>query len=180
MLGWGNVGKGGCCFSIGSGMLSSEILWLTCHLHRLWILLSGADLVPRDCIIPGRAARVRSTVQRLHEADAACSAAEAGPPPSCSSFPQDFGKRPHSERLSSGSDALWTSNPSCFLYTWLMQCLPLKSLLEFIPELFCLPFLGVAKQPVCLSHDVLECEKSKARLIDAEPFPFPSSNQSVL
>lgn len=41
---------------------------------------------------PRESSQVRRAVQRLREADAACSVAGASPPPSCSSFPTGLGK----------------------------------------------------------------------------------------
>lgn len=155
------VGKGGCCVWIGSGMFSSAVLgWFASYLHRLWIL-SGADLVPLDCIISGRAARSGALVQRLCEADAACSVSEAFlllPAHPSHRIPE----RELALSLSVGQ-LPFGLNPSCFLYTWLMQCLPFE-----IPAgihsgavLFAFSRSGQAGK-MCLSHGVLELDAEGA------------------
>lgn len=86
----GHEGRpGGACWAwMGSGVFWSESLWLHCHLHRLWIVFSGTDLVPQCCIISGRKARSGAPAQRLSEADEACSVCGASLS-FLSSFPWD-------------------------------------------------------------------------------------------
>lgn len=139
-------------------------------------LLSGADLVPGDCIIPGRAARsgalYKGSVKQMRPV--LCGRSKS------SSFPQDCGKRPRSERDSQvGQRPFGPQIPaaSCTHLADAMSAFEIPAGIYSGAVLFAFSGSGQAAS-VCLSHDVLECEKSKARLIDTEP--FPSTNQSVL